>query len=118
MITVHPGPRSQAPHDRPDSKTEESDQYGALVAAVPVEFTTQQAGTPPATSPVGVSCNTWPSAGLTLFDPSDTPAVASETFGARNALGVVFTSSAGGSVTAVRFYKAFLEAGTGHVGRW
>ncbi|RFB81096.1 DUF4082 domain-containing protein [Methylovirgula sp. 4M-Z18] len=67
------------------------------------------------TPSAGVSYKVTPSTNLTIFSPSDTPAVVTNSDPNAVELGVKFVSSASGYITGIRFYKGPQNTGT-HTG--
>jgi hypothetical protein len=66
----------------------------------------------------GVSYTAAPSTALSLFSPSDTPAVADAADTTAVEVGLKFTSSTNGYITGIRFYKGPLNTGTHLVDLW
>nr|WP_244561355.1 DUF4082 domain-containing protein [Bradyrhizobium canariense] len=63
----------------------------------------------------GTSYTVTPSSNLTLFSPTDTPAVISNSDSGSVELGVKFVSAVSGKITGIRFYKGPENTGT-HIG--
>ncbi|WP_247372018.1 DUF4082 domain-containing protein [Bradyrhizobium sp. 18] len=63
----------------------------------------------------GTTYTVTPSSNLTLFSPTDTPAVISNSDSGAVELGVKFVPAASGKITGIRFYKASDNTGT-HIG--
>ncbi|WP_436641635.1 DUF4082 domain-containing protein [Microbaculum sp. FT89] len=72
-------------------------------------------GTASATVALTVTTVTPPGEGISLFAPTDTPAILADVDPSPVELGVKFTTSTAGTVTAIRYYKSALDTGT-HVG--
>ncbi|MET4329771.1 VCBS repeat-containing protein [Bradyrhizobium sp. i1.15.2] len=63
----------------------------------------------------GVAYTVTPSSNLTIFSPSDTPAVINTPDAGAVELGVKFVAAASGDITGIRFYKSTQNTGT-HLG--
>ncbi|WP_375308220.1 DUF4082 domain-containing protein [Bradyrhizobium sp. A11] len=63
----------------------------------------------------GVAYTVTPSSNLTIFSPTDTPAVVDTPDAAAVELGVKFVTAAPGDITGIRFYKSAQNTGT-HLG--
>ncbi|QOZ80523.1 hypothetical protein XH83_20545 [Bradyrhizobium sp. CCBAU 53351] len=63
----------------------------------------------------GVAYTVTPSSNLTIFSPTDTPAVVNTPDSAAVELGLKFVSAASGDITGIRFYKSTQNTGT-HLG--
>ena len=72
-------------------------------------------GTASTTVSLTVTAPLPPGSGISLFAPTDTPAVLSDSDTVGVELGVKFTSSVPGTITAIRYYKGAQDTGT-HVG--
>lgn len=76
------------------------------------------APTPQPIAPVPAGCSVWPGAGYqTVFSAADQPGQADLTDGRVLVLGHRFTTTATGTITAVRFFKSARESAAGHVGK-
>ncbi|QQO18220.1 DUF4082 domain-containing protein [Bradyrhizobium diazoefficiens] len=67
------------------------------------------------TPSAGTTYTVTPSSNLTLFSPTDTPAVISNSDSGAVELGVKFVPAVSGKITGIRFYKASDNTGT-HIG--
>ncbi|MCK1607107.1 DUF4082 domain-containing protein [Bradyrhizobium sp. 166] len=84
------------------------------VATVSVKATATDLGSLAASETFNVAVSTAPST-VSLFSSSDTPSVLSDSDTSQVNLGVRFTSSAAGTITAIKYYKSVNDAGT-HTG--
>jgi hypothetical protein len=67
------------------------------------------------TAGAGVSLTITPSSNLTIFSPTDTPAILANNDPTSVELGVKFVSASSGEITGIRFYKSSQNTGT-HLG--